>query len=107
MQIYIRVTAQDLLDAGAPLNVIRQSYRKQAGFEEKVKTESLVEGVTDAKIVYEATSTSREQTYYYLPAKTDAKTVATAVASGSDLKVVYGGSIKDSYVLVTAPKQTN
>ena len=98
MKIYIPVSAQALLDAGAPLTAIRQSYRTYDKYEEKVVAHTPVTGATDAKIVYESTGTSRENTHYFLPVKTSAGADAYTIGSLSGATVVWGGSIKDSYV---------
>jgi hypothetical protein len=98
MKIYVQVSAQDLLEAGAPLTAIRQSYRTYDKYEEKVVAHTPVTGVTDAKVIYESTGTSRENTHYFLPAKTAAGAEATAVTTLTGATVVWGGSIKDSYV---------
>lgn len=103
MKICYAVSAQELLEAGAPLNVIRQSYRKIDGFAEEVVTTEPIAGTKDAKTVYTAYKSAREDFYYTLPAKKeqDGKLVDADKAS-TDAKVVYGGSIKDSYVLVNS-----
>lgn len=102
MKIYIQVSAQALLDAGAPLTAIRQSYRTYDKYEEKVVAHTPVTGATDAKIVYESTGTSRENTHYFLPAKNAAGADVYTIGSLSGATVVWGGSIKDSYVKVTS-----
>lgn len=102
MKLCYLVSAQELLDAGAPLSAIRQSYRSIDGFAEKVIAVTPVEGATDAKVVYTADKSARENTYYTLPAKVlKGETLVDATETGSEAKVVYGGSIKDSYVLIT------
>lgn len=101
MKLYFKVTAQDLLDAGAPLNVIRQSYRQIDGFAEKVITTEPITGTKDAKVVYTADKSARENTYYYVPAKKlDNGVLVDATKTSDTAKLVYGGSIKDSYVLI-------
>lgn len=102
MKIYIQVSAQDLLKAGAPLTAIRQSYRTYDKYTEVVKTK-ITAGATDAYIAYESTGTSRENTHYFLPAKTAAGDEATTITTDlDDATVVWGGSIKDSYVKLAA-----
>lgn len=100
MKLAFKVTAQELLTAGAPLTAIRQSYRPHDVYTEKVVAHTPVEGATDAKVVYEATGSARDNFYYTLPAKNEAGAEVEVVASGATKKVVWGGSIKDSYVLV-------
>lgn len=101
MTLCYKVSAQELLDAGAPLNVIRQSYRQIDGFAEKVVTTEPVAGTKDAKVVYTADKSARENTYYYVPAKKlENGVLVDAVKTSDTAKLVYGGSIKDSYVLI-------
>lgn len=110
MTIYFQVTATELLAAGAPLTAIRQSYRKYAGFTEKVvatkathplETGSGTAEAVDAKVVYESTGTSKDGTVYFVPAMSKGKPVE-AVGAEDTKTLVWGGSIKDSYVEVTA-----
>lgn len=102
MKLCFKVSAQELLDAGAPLNVIRQSYRDIDHFAEKIVTVEPISGVQDAKVVYTADKSARENTFYTIPAKTlENGFLVDATATGDSAKLVYGGSIKDSYVLVT------
>lgn len=106
MKLCYKVSAQDLLDAGAPLNVIRQSYRKIDAFAEEIISTEPIANTKDAKVVYTADKSARENTYYYVPAKKlDNGILVDATETGDTAKLVYGGSIKDSYVLITtAPK---
>lgn len=101
MKLCFKVSAQELLDAGAPLNVIRQSYRQIDGFAEQVVTTEPIAGTKDAKVVYTADKSARENTFYYVPAKKlSGGVLVEATETGDSAKLVYGGSIKDSYVLI-------
>lgn len=104
MTIAFKVSAQELLNAGAPLTAIRQSYRPHDVYAEKVKEAKVLEGsnVTDAQVYYEASGSARDNFFYTLPAKTSSGAAVTAVAANDTKTVVWGGSIKDSYVLVTS-----
>lgn len=100
MKLAFKVTAQELLTAGAPLTAIRQSYRPHDVYAEVVKTKTTGDA-TDAYIAYEAEDSARDHFYYTLPAKNAAGNEVEVVASSATKKVVWGGSIKDSYVLVS------
>jgi hypothetical protein len=100
MKLAFKVSAQELLEAGAPLTAIRQSYRPHDHYTEVTKTKT-VAGATDAYIAYEATGSARDNFYYVLPAKDSAGEEVVAVAPSDTKTVVWKGSIKDSYVLVT------
>lgn len=104
MTIAFKVSAQELLNAGAPLTAIRQSYRPHDAYTEKVAEKKVIEGsnTTDAQIFYEASGSARDNFFYTLPAKNSSGADITAVASNDSKTVVWGGSIKDSYVLVTS-----
>ena len=86
------VTAADLLNAGAPKTAVRQSYRKNGVYTE-------VQGEELCDVTYQAQGSARENHLYFLPAKTAAGVDAAAIKTVT--KVVWGGSIKDSYVEVT------
>ena len=110
MKLAFKVSAQELLNAGAPLTAIRQSYRAHDVYTEEVvattgelpaETNGANTTVADAKIRYKATGSARDNFFYYLPAKNSSGADVTAVASNDTKKVIWGGSIKDSYVLVT------
>lgn len=102
MKIAFKVSAQELLDKGAPLTAIRQSYRPYDVYTEKAVSEEVIDGVRDAKIIYESSGSARDNHFYYLPAKDADGNDVTAVAANAVKTVVWGGSIKDSYVKVTA-----
>lgn len=86
------VSAEELLRAGATKSAIRQYYRKNDVYTE-------VKGDEPCDVTYVAEGSARAQHFYVLPAKKSATEFATAIAAVT--KVVWGGSIKDSYVLVT------
>ena len=86
------VTAEDLLNAGAPKSAVRQYYRKN-----DVYTED--QGDCHCDVVYKAEGSARENHFYFLPAKTSAGVDAAKILTVT--RVVWGGSIKDSYVEVT------
>ena len=86
------VSAEDLLKAGATKSAVRQYYRKNDVYTE-------VKGDEPCDVTYEAAGTARANHFYVLPAKTSATTFAESI--GTITKVVWGGSIKDSYVLVS------
>jgi hypothetical protein len=86
------VSAQDLLDAGAPKSAVRQYYRKNDVYEEN-KSE------TSCDVTYTAEGYARDNHLYFLPVKTSTGAEATKIESVT--KVVWKGSIKDSYVEVT------
>lgn len=86
------VTAEDLLNAGAPKTAVRQSYRKNDVYTE-------VQGEELCDVTYKAEGSARKNHLYFLPAKTSVGADATAIKTVT--KVVWGGSIKDSYVEVT------
>jgi phage/plasmid primase-like uncharacterized protein len=109
MKLAFKVTAQELLNAGAPLTAIRQSYRSHDVYDEQViakKGSYLTEDgeqttVTDAKVIYKAVGSARDNFYYTLPAKDSAGEEVEFVEEDATKKVIWGGSIKDSYVLVS------
>lgn len=86
------VSAQELLEAGATKSAVRQYYRKNDVYTE-------VQGEELCDVTYHAEGSARENHFYFLPAKKNATEDAASI--GSVTKVVWGGSIKDSYVLVT------
>lgn len=86
------VTAQELLDAGATKSAVRQYYRKNDVYTE-------VKGDEPCDVTYQAEGSARENHMYFLPAKKNATDYATKINTVT--KVVWGGSLKDSYVLVT------
>lgn len=88
----VLVSASELLEAGAPKSAVRQYYRKNDVYEE-------VKGEEPCDVTYRAEGSARDNHFYFLPAKVNATTAAESI--GSVTKVVWGGSIKDSYVLVT------
>jgi hypothetical protein len=86
------VSAEDLLKAGASKSAVRQYYRKN-----DVYTEN--KGDEPCDVTYTAEGSARQNHMYFLPAKKNATDYATKIASVT--KVVWGGSLKDSYVLVS------
>jgi hypothetical protein len=87
------VSAQELLEAGATKSAIRQYYRKNDVYTE-VRGEELCD------VTYQANEgPARANHMYFLPAKVSATQDATTIIGIT--KVVWGGSIKDSYVLVS------
>lgn len=86
------VSAEDLLKAGATKSAIRQFYRKNDTYEE-------VRGEEICDVTYVAEGSARANYFYVLPAKKSATEFAASIKSVT--KVVWGGSLKDSYVLVT------
>jgi hypothetical protein len=103
MTIAFKVSAQELLNAGAPLTAIRQSYRPHDAYSEKVAEKKVLEGyaTTDAQVYYEAIGSARDNFFYTLPAKGANGAAVASISSDATKEVVWGGSIKDSYVLVT------
>ena len=101
MKLAFQVSAQELLNAGAPLTAIRHGYRPHDVYTEVIKTKTVADA-TDAYVAYEATGSARDNHYYTLPAKDANGDAVSAVAADATKKVVWGGSIKDSFVLVTA-----
>ena len=110
MTLAFKVSAQELLDAGAPLTAIRQSYRPHDAYAEQVVATTgsypAADGsgnatATDAKVVYKSVGSARDNHFYYLAAKDADGNAVTEVSEDSTLEVVWGGSIKDSYVKVT------
>ena len=101
MKLCYIVSAQELINAGAPLSVIRQSYRACGGFKENVVEVQPITGVKDGKIVYACNGSSKDNTFYTVPAKklSDGALI-DATATGSTATLVYKNSIKDSYVLI-------
>ena len=88
----VYVSAEELLKAGASKTAVRQYYRRNDEYTE-------VRGDEPCDVTYEAEGSARANHFYVLPAKTNATTFATSI--GAVTKVVWGGSIKDSYVLVS------
>ena len=86
------VSAEDLINAGAPKTAVRQYYRKNDVYTE-------VHGEELCDVTYKAEGSARENHFYFLPAKTAAGADATAIENVTE--VVWNGSIKDSYVEVT------
>lgn len=100
MKLAFLVSANELLAKGAPLTAIKQSYRPNDSYTEVVKTRT-ESGATDAYIAYEANGSARDNTYYVLPAKDASGNDVAAVTSSSTKTVVWGGSIKNSYVKIS------
>lgn len=87
------VTAEDLLNAGAPKTAVRQYYRKNDVYVEDKDAEH------PCDVTYTAEGSARRNHLYFLPAKTSASVDAAKILTVT--RVVWGGSIKDSYVEVT------
>lgn len=92
-KLTVAVSADELLKAGAPKTAVRQYYRKNDVYEEVKDPED------SFNVTYVAEGSARQNHFYVLPAKTAAGEEAESIATIG--KVVWGGSIKDSYVLVT------
>lgn len=88
----VYVSADELLKAGASKTAIRQFYRKNDVYTE-------VRGDEPCDVTYQAEGSARENYFYVLPAKTSATEFAESI--GGVTRIVWGGSIKDSYALVT------
>lgn len=88
------VSAAELVKAGAPKNAVKQELRKNDNYVE-AKDEDVRFG-----IIYKTNGTSD---VYVLPAKKSATEYAEKIASVTE--VVWGGSIRDSYVLVSETEE--
>lgn len=101
MRITYKVSAQELIDAGAKVTQVRQGYRKADNFAEEVDT--------GAQVRYRSTGSFFNNYFYDLPAKLADGTEVTAATSNIGAAiVVWGGSVQDSYVQVTlVPEETD
>lgn len=114
MKLTFKVTAQELIDAGASVTQVRQGYRKDDNFVEETvalqianlpdsQTGTTVANTIDALTRYKSTGSFRDSYFYTLPAinSTDGSEILNPVANITAAAIVWGGSVKDSYVLVT------
>ena len=91
-KLAVFVTAEELIEAGAPKSAVRQSFRKNDAYVE-------VAGEAPQDTAYEAVGSAMQNHIYAIPAKKSATVFATKIVSVT--KIVWGGSLKDSYALVT------
>lgn len=113
MKITYKVTAQELINAGASVTQVRQGYRKVDNFVEETvavqmanlpdsETATPVANTIDAVVRYKSGGSFLDNYYYVLPAKTaDGKEVTASIANITAAVLVWGGSVQDSYVQVT------